>query len=331
MAFGSLILSANEFKMYNVKSGIVTYKIEGGGEIMGSKQTRVGKERLIFDKYGYRELKEESIISVINVFGNKQKDKSHKITLRVGDKAQVADFKKKRIMQMQIPNMSMIASQNKNLSDMSKELLKSMGGKVIGQEKIAGYKCDVWQTRVGKQCIYKGVPLKIETNIMGIKQVSIAVDAKFDIDIDESKFKLPNFKVENSMPLPQGANINPQDMQKMMKQLGELANNKNSKISTDDIANALGGAMLPQMKKDLLSQESAIKEARVCFKNSNSLKDANRCEKEFSKKINEPSQPFNKWDEQTKKQTLDDIDGILKSMDCVKKANTIREVRKCQM
>jgi len=326
------LVGAGEFKLYNVKSGKVTYEIKGSGEVMGSKQKTVGKKRVIFDKYGYRELNEESIVTVINVFGNTQKDSSHKITLRVGDKAKIADFKKKRIYEMNIPMISMIAAQSKDLVGMGESMLKKMGGKKVGVEEVAGYKCDVWKMKIVTQCIYKGVPLKIESNVMGIKQTTIATDAKFDIDIDESSFKLPKFKSQK-LPIPGGENmnINPEDMGKMVEQLGKMSAQSGSKSSKEDMANALGNIMLPQMKQQILSQEKVIKFAKTCLERSNTLKDANDCEKMMSKRLNQPSEPFLKWDSKIKKETLLDIEKGLKSMDCIKKANTMKEIQKCQM
>jgi len=41
----------------------------------------------------------------------------------------------------------------------SKEMMKSMGGKKIGTDKVLVYTCEVWDMMGVNQCIYKGRPL----------------------------------------------------------------------------------------------------------------------------------------------------------------------------
>jgi len=70
-------------------------------------------------------------------------------------------------------------------------MLKKMGGKKIGSDKVAGYSCDVWELMGTKQCLYKGIPLKIESDVMGIKSVEIATKAEFST-VTNKDFKLPD-------------------------------------------------------------------------------------------------------------------------------------------
>ena len=69
------------YKKYLVESGKVTYSIQGSGNIMGTTQKVKGQKRLIFDKYGFRELTEEATVSKMNIFGNEKVDKTHQMTL----------------------------------------------------------------------------------------------------------------------------------------------------------------------------------------------------------------------------------------------------------
>jgi hypothetical protein len=105
--------------------------------------------------------------------------------------------------------MSAITSKNRDMVGMGEKMLKKMGGKKIGTKKILGYKCDMWKMPTITECLYKGVPLMITSNIMGVKQKTIAIEAKFDIKIDNSQFQLPKFKIQKSISMPTGSlNLN---------------------------------------------------------------------------------------------------------------------------
>lgn len=112
----------------------------------------------------------------------------------------------------------------------SEKNLSSMGAKKTGKINILGYECDVWELGEEKISVYKTVPLKIEISSMGVLQVQEATSAKFDIEISDEKFKLPNFpikKVEN-MSLDEQAEVpelSPEQekmMEDMMKQMSDI-------------------------------------------------------------------------------------------------------------
>jgi hypothetical protein len=107
------------------------------------------------------------------------------------------DFKKKIINRMENTAAAMAAAfgGGKNLQETGKSMMKKMGGKKIGTEKILGYTCDLWDLMGVKQCMYKGIALKIETNMMGMRNVEVATKAEFDIALSEKSFKLPDFPV----------------------------------------------------------------------------------------------------------------------------------------
>jgi len=106
------------------------------------------------------------------------------------------------------------------------------------------------------------------------------------------------------------------------------ASDNNSSIR--DLPEDLANIIVPKIKEEILSQEDIIKFAKECFEKSDTLKDANRCEKIISKKIGEPSEPFEIWTKQTKKETLIEINKGLKSIECIKKANTMADIDACQ-
>jgi hypothetical protein len=190
------------FKKYEVRSGEVRYRIEGSGSVMGAKMEEEGTKRLLFDQYGFREWTEEKSVRRTDVMGKVSLEKTDRVMFRNGTKVREADRVRKSLREYEPPGMAlMVAAARQNLAQMGEEFLKQMGGEKIGTDRVAGYECDLWKLPVVTQCIYKGVPLRIVTNAMGMKRSETAVEAKFDIPVDPKRYRVPEFPASAS-PVP---------------------------------------------------------------------------------------------------------------------------------
>ena len=224
-------------KRYHVKSGIIEYKIDGGGSFLGMGSKTTGTQKTIFKDWGNVELIEEKSSST--TMG--KTDTIHTMTKIDHGKVFTVDFKRKIIIQQDPAILKQM--QNKDMSKMGKDMMQSMGGKKIGDEKFLGYNCEIWELMGSKTWLYKGVPLKTESNIMGMKHNITATKAKFGVSLSNSDFKLPNFPVKTMDQLIQSEMNNnaktdtnshkstkeetpiPQDMEQikgLMKNLGGL-------------------------------------------------------------------------------------------------------------
>ena len=190
-----------KLKRYEVKSAIVDYKTTISGKVMGSTITGSGTENLYFKNWGDLELKEaqSSQTTTSKFFGKSstQTEKSHTMSKLDNGKSYHVDFERKKIMLQRDMAMEM----NKMFADgdvnkTGKQMLEGMGGEIVGQGSVLGYNCDIWDVMGGKQWIYKGLPLKIEVSLMGIKTITVATNAKFDVSVADKYFKLPNFPIE---------------------------------------------------------------------------------------------------------------------------------------
>lgn len=194
--------SQNTPKRYDIKSGIVDYKTTITGKVMGSKISGSGEEHLYFKDYGALEVKEatSSQTSVMKFFGKEKKETKdeHSLSKLDNGKSYSVDFKNKQITVRQDPMMDINKQSNSNASDDGKNMLESMGGKKIGQEKFMGYDCEIWEIMGGKQWIYKGVKLKMDMNVMGMNTITEATSAKFDISVADSYLKLPDFPIQKT-------------------------------------------------------------------------------------------------------------------------------------
>jgi len=190
-----------KLKRYEVKSAMVAYKTTISGKVMGSTVSGNGTESLYFKNWGDVELKEAqaSQTTKTNIFGVKKTETSESHTMNKLDngKSYHVDFKRKKIILQRDMGMEMTKMfADGDVNKTGKEMLEGMGGKIVGQESILGYNCDIWDVMGGKQWIYKGLPLKIEVNLMGILTVTEATSAKFDIAVADKYFELPNFPIE---------------------------------------------------------------------------------------------------------------------------------------
>jgi hypothetical protein len=216
----TFVLAENQ--RYEFKSAIVEYEIKGSGLIMESKALLSGTSNLYFKDYGNTELVEEKIIQT--VMGEKEEE--HSLSKLVGDKAFTVDFEDEVIYEQKV----LLDDNNNPVLNMKESDLISMGAKKIGNEKILGFSCDIWELGEDKLSIYKSIPLKIVSTAMGMTQIQEAKVAKFDIKIDEEKFKLPAYPIktvedvlrDGDSEVPELSPEQEKMMEEMMKQMGNV-------------------------------------------------------------------------------------------------------------
>jgi hypothetical protein len=176
-------------RRYEVKSGMVVYELSGGGGMLGFKTERKGHKTLYFEDYGNVEVQETE--ESTTTMG--QTEKHHELVKIKNGMVYSVDFEEKVIIKQDMTSMM----KDKDAGKMGKDMLTQMGGKKTGNGKVLGYACEIWEAMGTRIWIYKGVTLKIETNIMGMKQTEVATEAKFGKKIPSSKLKLPDFPVRN--------------------------------------------------------------------------------------------------------------------------------------
>lgn len=221
-----------DIKRYEIKSGIIEYTTNGSTNIMGMTSKTIGESKLIFKDWGNFERHEEK--STTTTMGQTESD--HEIMIVKDGKFYAVDFEEKIIIETDPEALAKMGKQD--MQQMGKDMMIKMGGKKVGNEKVLGFKCDIWEIMGSKTWIYKGVPLKTEANIMGTTHLQIATKAKFNVSISDKEFVLPDFPKktmqqmiqeqmqDHGMP-HQGANMptqmpSPEEMQEMMKNLGGM-------------------------------------------------------------------------------------------------------------
>jgi len=192
----------NKLKRYDVKSGMVEYETTISGKMMGSTISGSGTEKLFFKDWGAIELKEteSSQTTTIKIFGRgkTETETTHTINKLDNGESYLVDFEKKQIYVSRDLAMDMTKEfhPDADAGEVGESMLKNMGGEKIGAEKYNGYSCDVWEILGGKQWIHKGVMLKLEITVLGIKTVTEATKVKFDVSVADKYFKLPDFPIQ---------------------------------------------------------------------------------------------------------------------------------------
>jgi hypothetical protein len=359
----NIALADNSQKRYLVESGRIDYEVKGSGNVMGMMTTKtIAKKYLLFNQYGANELKEENKIEKHTQGGKTETIKLHTLSYMKGSVIYNVNFKQKRIMRMKNAGlvMAQMMTGGKNMTEAGEAMMKKMGGKKIGTDKIAGYNCDIWEVMGVKQCLYKGIALKVESNMMGIKSVEIATKAEFDIALSKDDFKLPDFPVygmNDDMSKPpiklDKSELDKMDAQaekqqaKESKDMGDLAKvmvaaaaqagmtegKAPSKDRQQAMEQAMQGMMLPMVKKRALAQEEMMRFGKKCLGAADTLEEANQCSQEAAIKFpaieSNSDFSFEKWNPAVKKKVLSDIDQFLQAAPCIKKANSMQQFEKC--
>jgi hypothetical protein len=205
-------------KRYEVKSGVIEYKITHSGNMMGMAMQGSGTAKTVFKEWGAVELHSEESHTV--TMGMKEQEKS--MTKIDHGKVFHVDFDQKAIYEMSVDEV--MNSEEKDLVMAGKEMLTSMGGKKIADEEFMGYACEVWEVMTVKIWLYKGVMLKSEVDMMGIKNTTVATKIEFDVSILDDQLKLPEYPLKKGPrddgmmnDMPQMTPEQMQQMQEMMK------------------------------------------------------------------------------------------------------------------
>jgi hypothetical protein len=315
------------FKKYEIESGEVKYRIVGSGVVMGAKMREEGTKRLLFDQYGFRELVEEKSVRKTDIMGSVSIDRSEKRSFRDGTRVKEADLIRKRVMEFEPPGMAlMVASARDNLPRMGEEFLVKIGGKKIGRDRVAGYECDIWKLPVVTECIYKGVPLRIVSDAMGIRRTEIAIEAKFGISVDPSMYRLPDFPREN-LPGMSANGSGGADMSAFMQIMTEkMERGAGGEISANPSPEDM---MVSGTKRMVRRNLDAMSQMKSCMERSFDLASVNRCEKRYSEMMGEPSQPLQSWSESDRRETMREIDEAIAIMRCIQNAKSMKEIESC--
>jgi hypothetical protein len=367
IGLGLYASEVSQLNIYGISNGKIDYKISGDMDMMGMGSVKIsGKKRFIFKDNGKVSLEERVEVRKQNIMGQQQNSKNHTLNYKNGIVNYVVNFARKRIDRV-VNSMAILAfgDNSKDVDEMIEENLKKIGAKKLGVGRVLGYSCDIWDTLGVKQCLYKGIPLKIESNIAGMKQVEVATKIEFG-SVDDNAFKLPDFPIYDSDMKAISRGIAPkkidksklQEMDKkaneqMKKDVNAISHSKSikppkmefntnanqglSKTEEEALQNAMvafmGGedTLLKEAKAQMLqgAKPRVLDSLKECYRDASSLKQANRCEDRFSSYFGGEIEYFDSWSEATKRETIKEIDDYKRAIPCIKEAKSLSQLQGC--
>jgi hypothetical protein len=171
----------DSLKRYEIKSGIVVYKFQGAAK---------GYRVHYFDNYGMTEAIFDSIY--LDYKGISQL--KHKLTIRNDFKLCKIDLRTKKAIIDDCPESSLVENnrfKNQQLYKSNESLMLNAGAKQVNNSIVNGKECKVFEHHDTKKHFWKGIPVKIETQVMGL-QVKMVFDDFQEIEIhDKSIFEIP--------------------------------------------------------------------------------------------------------------------------------------------
>lgn len=205
-----------KMKRYEIKSGIIEYKTSTQGNVMGFKVEGSGSKTVVFKDWGTVEVVEEK--KTENNMG--QESETHNMSKFDNGMTYTVNFESKKIFKSDQKGMlSGLSAGNENMAETGKEMLESMGGKKIGEEKIQSYKCEIWEVMGQKIWLYKGLTLRMEVDVMGIKTLEEATKIEFNTSISSGQLELPDFPVveTESLGMPEMDDEEKENLEKIKK------------------------------------------------------------------------------------------------------------------
>ncbi|MCW3788147.1 hypothetical protein [Plebeiibacterium sediminum] len=180
--------NTQEVNRYALKSGYL--KLELSGSTTGTRE-------LWWDDYGEKTCEIEKSETTINMFGMKHIDKTHMLTINVGDTYWTVDYINNTAFKGEIEIYDAAQQFAESMTEEEREdftnnVLESLGGQKQGTETINGFKCDVFSVMGAKSWLYKGIAIKTTAKIMGIENNEIFVDFKPGSAIPSSRFTPPS-------------------------------------------------------------------------------------------------------------------------------------------
>lgn len=175
----SILVSAQDYKRYQFKSGKVVYQSTG---------SMTGTETMYFDNYGMLETKITKV--TMEMMGIKQETDN---TVIMNDKwVYSIDNKTNTANKLENPMYSMFPDRISG-DEVGLEMMKKMGGQKVGTETINGKDCDVWEIKkmMSKIWIWKTIPVKTVVNMMGMNITQIATSIETDITVMPNMFNIP--------------------------------------------------------------------------------------------------------------------------------------------
>lgn len=339
----SSIVADDTFKVFDTQAAIVDYKIKGKGKLSKDNYLSIdGNSTLVFDDWGIHKLYKEKYVETTE--GSVENRKTV-LTLLLDDRGDISrvDFKNKKINKS-INLITKDAIKNKeNLYQKIRNDMKSKGTN-IDTSTVLGYPCDIWLYKGKKRCIYKGISLREESTVSGIKVTKEAISIDFDGNFSKDIFALPNFREDKQKGflMKEKRDIHSKNLKKI-KEIVKDEISTTVEVDAEDVELDSGEEIIEDVfreQKSLLPKLlTEIQEARVCLEYAEDRVSANNClskSREIEEKISGKKSKDDEitiWTDIAKEDRLDELEFTIidmkRRMPCIRRSQNFVDLSRC--
>jgi len=339
LLFGALstVYSFATPHLFEVEKGMIMYAISGGGQLTAETNLSIkGVGKLRFRAWGNVKIEEDQGF-ILTSGAIKHKQNIKRFEKQTEDKIITADYVNKQLLVHPRHKEKYI------------KIDKTEGLSKTSKEEILGVICDVWEGMGIKKCIYKGLVLKVESDIWGITYHKVATSIRFDINTSKKACIEPNYpvqefglfndslktknkyKIENFCKILKEATYTMKEFSSS-KKVKEITNAKRKKF-----INTLAREIYVKQRELLPALLHSMKQTRECLQIGEHPFETNECLEKFSRmKLelgNDKSDFIILWDTQQKDTLLDrmedEITYLQSRMPCIKRTKNITDLSTC--
>ncbi len=312
LGIATLLLCAQEtsFRKYDLPSGRVVYKVMQTQKTGGESRSYRGSKKLLFDRYGYRELIEEE------GSWDPAGERRHTLTLRIGTRSWIVDFGSRMILESEVPGMKeILRSAHGDLYHLAMRLRRQIGEVPEGNATVLGYPCWMWVSPQIRECLYRGVVLRLERNATNERRTEEAIEAQFGMAVPDLAYQLPDFP---KVRFPGSAGSKSSEEGRSERSSTVAKSQKRPRLTLEAI------------RKRLRKKRKIFTDVRHCIAESHKLSEVNKCIAQFGKAMGESFDPLKSWDEHQRQEALDSIDAFIRGIDCGIGAKNLDALRHCR-
>ena len=272
---------------YDVKQGLVEYEILGGAQLTNETNLNIqGTSKLRFKNWGNtRQEEDHGVVVTKGAINYVQEVK--RLEKHIDGKVFAVDYANEQIIEH--PEGKIVPSQIKETEGLLHR----------GQDVVAGILCSIWIGPSVKKCIYKGVVLKQESDVLGVSYVKQATKAAFDINATGDQCVLPNFP-KNTFGLFKD-NIKtkkasaPENVCKVFKDVIHEVDAKNKSYEPNKnldtkkrkkFINKIAKGIFEKQQEILPALLMAMKKSRECLQLANDIFETEQCISTYDREKN---------------------------------------------
>jgi predicted transcriptional regulator len=321
---------------YDVEQGLVEYEILGGTQLTNETNLNIqGTSKLRFKNWGnIRQEEDQGMIVTKGAINYVQEVK--RLEKHIDGKVFTVDYANEQILEHA---EGIVAP---SLKKETEGLLHR------GQDVVAGVLCSVWIGPSIKKCIYKGILLKQESEVLGVSYMKQATKAIFDINTTADQCVLPDFPkntfglFKDNMKTKKASA--PENVCKVFKDVIHEVDAKNRSFEPNahidskkrkKFINKIAKGIFEKQQEILPELLVAMKKSRECLQLANDIFEKEQCIKNYATEKNAlgiEEEDYTVFDNE-KQIPLDAIEDAIIDLEprmaCVKRAQNFIDISSC--